>query len=181
MTFLTPFLTAALLAAPQSPDCAPVVRPAPRRVFTNADLDRIAACRALQEGAPAAPREEDADRAPSDSGKAKGRRPSRTPGSTPVATAGVDSREALEADWRARWRSVDQKAKKLRREARELRAEAAQAPRDPKKPVLGRRAPSILLTRAESLEAEARDLMNEFEELARRQGALPGWLRPQGR
>lgn len=180
MTFLTPFLAATLLTVPQPPDCAPVSRPTTQRVFTNADLDRIAACRALQEGAAPTPRGDGDASVTDDATPMKSRRSTRASGSTSGGNPGLQQSDALEADWRARWRSVDQKAKKLRREARELRAEAAAAPRDPKKPVVGRRAPSVLLTRAEALEAEARDLLSEFEEMARRQGALPGWLRPKG-
>jgi len=93
--------------------------------------------------------------------------------------AGTAERDNAEADWRARWRSIDQKARHLRREARELRQEAEQTPRDPKKKPTGRRAPAILLSRAESLEAEARELEDEFQARARREGALPGWLRPR--
>ena len=43
MTFLTLTLAALTLAA--SPDCSPVKRPLSGKVFTNADLDRLAACR----------------------------------------------------------------------------------------------------------------------------------------
>jgi hypothetical protein len=38
-----------------------------------------------------------------------------------------------------------------------------------------------LIRKAANLEAEARELEDEFQEMARRQGALPGWLRPEGR
>lgn len=180
MTFLTPFLAAALLAAPLPQDCAPLGRPEPGRVFTNADLDRIAACRALREGTPA-PTSETRAEGSADEPTLKGRRTTRAPRTASPAASDIESRDALEADWRARWRSVDQKAKKLQREARELRAEAATAPRDPKKRIVGRRAPSVLIARAEALESEARELVSEFENLARRQGALPGWLRPESR
>ena len=115
MTFPTPFLAVALLAAPQPPDCAPVSRPAPQRVFTNADLDRIAACRAAAEG----PRDDAAPAAPAASEIPKARRSSRGARSSSTSAvsvaADIEARDALEADWRARWRSVDQKAKKLRR------------------------------------------------------------------
>jgi hypothetical protein len=73
---------------------------------------------------------------------------------------------------------VDQKARKLREEAHELRQEASEAPRDPKKQAKGRRSPLLLISRATSLENEARRLEEEFQERARREGALPGWLRP---
>jgi len=76
---------------------------------------------------------------------------------------------------------VDQKVRRLRKEARELRQEAAQAPRDPKKQPSGRRSPALLISRARGLEAEALELEEEFQERARREGALPGWLRPPAR
>ncbi len=171
MTFLILSIAAiALSAAPQPPDCSlpPSSRKEPR-VYTNADLDRMAACR-YQTGAQSevgAPAPETAARSAPRAGRAS---PSKE--SDPSAGA---------ADWRARWRSVDQKARKLRREARELRQEAAEAPRDPKKQPTGRRSPSLLISRAKRLEAESRELEDEFQERARRQGALPGWLRSGGR
>lgn len=170
MTFLTLSIAAiALAAAPQPPDCSlpPSTRSGPR-VYTNADLERMALCR-YQTGA-----ESRVGSRPPET--ARPARPSRQT----AAAAGSDP-EALEADWRARWRSVDQKARKLRQEARELRQEASEAPSDPKKRPTGRRSPSLLISRARSLEAEARELEDEFQERARRQGALPGWLRPRAR
>ncbi|MBX7184989.1 MAG: hypothetical protein K1Y01_07575 [Vicinamibacteria bacterium] len=169
MTLLTLSLTAlGLSLAPQPPDCSlpPSTRSEPR-VFTNADLERMAACR-YQTGA----QSEVGGREPEPTGRpARRSRAASPPGQA----------DSLEADWRARWRSVDQKARRLRQEARELRREAGQAPRDPKKQPTGRRSPSLLIGRAEALEAEARELEDEFQALARREGALPGWLRPKGR
>lgn len=167
MTFLNLSLAViALTAAPQALDCSlpPSSRPEPR-VFTNADLDRMAACR-YQTGAQ------------SEVGTSAAR-PAPGPGKT--STTERAGSAAIEADWRARWRSVDQKARKLRQEARELRQEASEAPRDPKKQPTGRRSPTLLITRARSLEAEARELEDEFQERARREGALPGWLRSGSR
>lgn len=166
MTFLT--IALATLAFAAAPDCSPIKGPLAGRVFTNADLDRLAACR-HQAGAEA----EKASTA-EPAGLTTGRR-----GRPLVTPAGTTGRDTAEADWRAQWRSIDQKARHLRREARALRQEAEQAPRDPKKKPTGRRAPSILVSRAESLEAEARELEDEFQSRARREGALPGWLRPR--
>jgi|GEM_PF-2388805 len=171
MTFLTLSIAAiGLSAAPQAPACSlpPSSRSEPR-VFTNADLERMAACR-YQTGAQSEIGAPDPEKAARPAARTK--RASPSGGSEP---------DALEADWRARWRSVDQKARKLRQEARELRQEAAEAPRDPKKQPTGRRSPSLLISRARSLEAEARELEDEFQERARRQGALPGWLRSGAR
>jgi hypothetical protein len=171
MTFLTLSIAAiALVAAPQPPDCSlpPSSRSEPR-VFTNADLERMAACR-YQTGA----QSQVGTRTPEETARPARRSREGSPG-------GGSDEAALEADWRARWRSVDQKARKLRQEARDLRQEAAEAPRDPKKQPTGRRSPSLLISRARSLEAEARELEDEFQERARRQGALPGWLRPKAR
>ena len=149
--------------------------PSTQRTFTNEDLARMAACR----------------QASVDSQDAPASLPSRpTPGRTargtrPASRAGLaadpTSLEQLEADWRARWRSMDQRVRKLRFEARELRLEAEAMPRDPRKRPTGRRTPALLVAKAERLEAEAREIEGEFAESARRQGALPGWLRPPGR
>ncbi len=166
MTFLTLTLLATTLATP-SPDCSrPTAVRGERRVFTNADLERIAACRP-----PSA--------APTEAASAENEKPKRTrtdarPGSSERLPA-----EAAEADWRARWRSIDQKVRKLRREARDLRLEAETLPRDPKKRPTGRKSESFLIGRAQVLEAEARELEDEFQAQARREGALPGWLRPR--
>jgi hypothetical protein len=171
MTLLTLSIAAlALAATAQLPDCS--LPQAPRsepRVFTNTDLERMAACR-YQTGA-----QSEIGAGTSQSAARPARRSKE-----PAASAGANS-DALEADWRARWRSVDQKARKLRQEARELRQEAGETPRDPKKQPTGRRSPSLLISRARSLEAEARELEDEFQEKARREGALPGWLRSKAR
>jgi len=172
MTYPISFLALALASSPPAPDCShPLVPRSERRVYTNADLERMTACRyqtgAQSEAGSRRPMEE-SDRPRGKVAKAAG----------PPDTAG---RDALESDWRAQWRAVDQKARRLRREARELRQEAGEAPRDAKKPATGRRSPSLLLNRARSLEAEARELEEEFQDRARREGALPGWLRPKAR
>jgi len=169
MTSLTLSVLALSLApalpSPARPECA-LPRHAQEKtyVFTNADLERMAACR-YQTGA-ASQQGDAADGADSSRSVPKG------------AAARMPSKDALERDWRARWRSVDQKARRLRQTARELRQEAAEAPRDPKKRPVGRRSPSLLIAKAEALESEAKELEASFEETARREGALPGWLRP---
>jgi hypothetical protein len=172
MSFIAPFIAALALASfPPSDECflPPVPRAEPW-VFTNADLDRMAACR-YQTGA-------QSERGVPSPGAAP--RPGRRTTASPSPATGRRL-EPLESDWRAQWRSVDQRVRQLRREARELRQEAAEAPRDEKKRPTGRRSPSLLLSRARNLEAEAKELEDEFQERARRQGALPGWLRPPAR
>jgi hypothetical protein len=145
------------------------VAPLEQHVFTNADLDRIATCR-YQTGA-----QSEVGGDPPGPAPRSRRRSVEAPAATGVST------EALETDWRARWRSVDQRSRKLRREALELRQEAAEVPRDPKKQPSGRRSKSLLIAKARSLEMEAKELEDEFQERARREGALPGWLRPKSR
>ena len=167
MTFLTLSIAAiALTATPQRPACSlPPSSSAAPRVDTNADLERMAACR-YQTGAQ------------SEAGTSPPSKPARASRrSRGVSPADAADPYAIEADWRARWRSVDQRSRKLRQEARELRQEALEAPRDPKKQRAGRRSPTLLISRARSLEADARELEDEFQERARREGALPGWLR----
>ncbi len=168
MTLLTLSIVAISFASPQA--CLLPLGSLPeRRVFTNADLERMAACRyqtgALSEVGTDPP--ERSSRSP--------RRAARV--SAPEQAGG----SAIEADWRAQWRSIDQKARRLRRAARELRQEAGEAPKGPKKQTSGRRSPSLLTSRASSLEAEAKELEDEFQDRARREGALPGWLRPKAR
>ena len=170
MTLFTQSILAIALASPASVDCSLKPDSATRqRVFTNADLERMSACR-YQTGAQSE----------------VGTKPPQTPSpsrrrTTRDASPAEKRLDDPETDWRAQWRAVDQKARRLRQEADELRQEAAQAPRDPKKRVVGRRAPAVLATRAAALEAQARELEEQFEERARREGALPGWIRPKGR
>lgn len=174
MTFQTlPLLAAALALAAPPPDCArPITTPGERRVFTNADLERIAACR-KESGARSDPDEP----AAAEGGPPGARRTARTSRASNPFGEGPRMELALEADWRARWRSVDERVRRLRREAEDLRLEANEAPRDPKKKPTGRRSPQILIRRASALEAEAARIDDEFQSEARREGALPGWLR----
>jgi hypothetical protein len=172
-TFLTTFALAIQAPALPAQDCSLAAgTPGSKRVFTNADLERMAACR-YQTGVLSAV----SDAVPESPGRT---RPPRGPKSESPASAS-ELRDQAEAEWRAQWRSVDQKARKLRLEARELRQEAALSPRDPKKRAAGRRSPSLLIARAQSLEEQAREIEDEFAERARREGALPGWIRPKGR
>lgn len=172
MTLLTLSIAAMTIASP-SPDCS--LSPgslAERRVFTNADLERMAACRyqtGVQSKVGAAPPVELRRSRPAQRGVTLA---SHSPGR---------EADAFEANWRAQWRSVDQRVRRLRREAHELRQEAGEAPRDPKKKPSGRRSAALLIGRAQSLEAEAKELEDEFQERARREGALPGWLRPKAK
>ena len=171
---MTYFAMSLLVAAAlQTPECALTLRKTPQSAFTNADLERMAACR-YQTGV-----QSEATATPGSSAR---------PGRREAHGGSESSRDgsALERDWRARWRSVDQHARRLRREARELRLEAAAAGaiarKDPgKRGTTGRRSNDILLDRAAHLESEAKRMEDEFQEEARREGALPGWLRPRGR
>jgi hypothetical protein len=168
MSFLNLSMAVVLLTTGEKPpDCSLPQKSSPGTwVFTNADLERMAACR-QQTGTPT-----EASTPPPEKSPQRARSSKAAP-----TSAAPDA--ALEADWRARWRSVDQKVRRLREEAYELRQEASEAPRDPKKQPKGRRSPSLLISRALSLENEARRLDDEFQENARREGALPGWLRPR--
>ena len=179
MTLILSILAAVLAASPVADAgdvCAlRIGTPSAQRTFTNEDLARMAACRQASFGSQDTP-------APPASASPTERRAPRSSGASRTRNTGdATSQEQLEADWRARWRSMDQRVRKLRFEARELRLEAEAMPRDPRKRPTGRRTPALLVAKAERLEAEAREIEGEFAESARRQGALPGWLRPPGR
>jgi hypothetical protein len=176
MTYL--ILAAALAAAssatPQSP-CA-LSTPTAQRAFTNADLERMSACRyqtGVQSEAGVHDRKE-----PAQPPAGIATRPKK--GESPrIAAVSPTRDDSTEADWRAQWRSVDHKVRKLRREALDLRREALEKPVEIKKrqPATGRRSSAWLMHKAETLEEEARDLEDDFQSRARREGALPGWLR----
>jgi hypothetical protein len=172
MSFLISSLLAVSLSGAQVPCSEPKGVPSSQRAFTNADLERMSACR-YQTGVQ------------SESGPPLGRATASSGRASKAPSSNAGETAALENDWRARWRSVDQRVRRLRREAKDLRLEvgvAAAGPRDKKKPaVTGRRAPDLLIVRAAQLEADARELEEEFADEARRAGALPGWLRPKGR
>ena len=190
MTFLTLTVAAVLsstaaAAAPSQPTCTlPRDSSSAQRSFTNADLDRMSACR-YQTGVHSEPGSD----ATATTGARVGSSNRQTKSqASPVTASQRSSRSqrpsdaGAEDDWRAQWRAIDQKARRLRREALELRQEAREAPRDTKKKSpTGRRSPSLLMTHAQSLENDARELEEEFQERARREGALPGWLRPKAR
>ena len=176
MTYL--ILAAALVAAsstnPQSPCALP--SPTAQRAFTNADLERMSACRyqtGVQSETGVHERGEPAERSSGRTTRTKKGASSR------VAEASPTRDDSAEADWRAQWRSVDQKVRRLRREALDLRREALEKPADSRKKasVTGRRSSAWLVHKAETLEDEARDLEENFQSRARREGALPGWLR----
>ena len=109
MTFLVTFLFTAALASSQADCPAPTGFPSSQTSFTDADLERLSACR-YQTGALS-----DSKPAPSER-TARGRK-SAPKSNGEVSASGSDSE--TESDWRARWRSVDQKARRLRREAKE--------------------------------------------------------------
>ncbi|MEO8361038.1 MAG: hypothetical protein ABI672_13490 [Vicinamibacteria bacterium] len=185
MTFLILALTVLTAVAPQSRCALPQEARSKPRVFTNADLDRMSACR-YETGAESEVGSGSA--ATRDAASGRSRRPTKSKASGDALRSESHANTAdagsgfSEADWRAQWRSVDQKTRRLRNEARALRQEASEIPRDPKKkPVTGRRSSSLLETQARNLEAEARELEDEFQQRARREGALPGWLRPKVR
>ena len=169
MTFLIPYIAAITLLAPASRCPLPEKAAEAHRVFTNADLDLMASCR-YETGALSEP-----------ASGPTGARPPKGRGLTRASALSQAGQGDLEAEWHARWRAIDQKIRRLRREAQELRQEAAEAARDVKKRPAGRRSPSLLINRARALEAEAKELEDEFQARARREGALPGWLRPDVR
>ena len=105
MTFLVSLLFTAALGSLQADCPVPTGSASGQTSFTNADLERLSACR-YQTGALSESREAPPER----TGRA---RKSAPKSSRDVSVSGSDT----EGDWRARWRSVDQKARRLRRRA----------------------------------------------------------------
>lgn len=165
------FVVAASLTV-SSADAGPCTLPpglkTPGRVITNADLDAVRQCRAASD----ATAEED----PTPS-RSERRRASKSESNASRNDAA--QHDDQESHWRARWLAMDQRVRKLRRQADELRAQAGETPRDSKKRPTGRQSPLTLTRKADALEDEAREIEERFHDEAHRAGARPGWLRPR--
>ncbi len=155
---LVPVLPLVLLAAEEK---ATPPRPKPR-VYTNEDLDRVHPFAAQTGGSsvPAVPPEE--------------ARPAR------AAESGRKGRG--ETHWRAEAARVRERLRELEERAAQLRSQIAE--RSSQSEVFGRRRSSGDKTSVARLQASlaaverrARQTQEDLEERARRDGALPGWLR----
>ena len=131
-------------------------RPTP--TYTNEDLERMAPLRG-QTGVLSKP---------------ASREPSR---------AAAEPADKAEAYWRKEAERLRARLRPLKRRADELRLRLKEARAEPgkKKPHGGRGSgggsAEALSQRLESLEAEIREREDELQERARRERALPGWLR----
>jgi hypothetical protein len=129
----------------------------PVPTYTNADLDRIAPYRG-ETGVLSTPAFS----------------PSDQPSPRPPAGTRHD-----EAYWRREAERLHDRIRTLRQRADEIRVKLRNPPPKP----LGRRQTAAadptpaLKVRLATLEAEIRDRRDRLEERARREGALPGWLR----
>lgn len=123
-------------------------------VYTNEDLDRVSPLRgqtgvlSTSQGRPQAP-----------------------------ASAAQPSRGRGEEYWRREARRLRERLDPLREKAEDLRARIAERRRRPG--VRPYTDPQVQATerRLRSLEERIRGLESDFEDRARREGALPGWLR----
>ena len=157
----------ALLRVPGgASDGPPPQRPAPR-VYTNEDLERVHRFRD-QTGVHSVPAE-----APEDE--------------TTSAPAEAPRRGKGEDYWRREAARVRERARALQAQASELRAEIAEQAEGTSQ-VLGRRRRSSaslsgagssarLRAKLASLERRLREMEEDLADRARRDGALPGWLR----
>jgi septal ring factor EnvC (AmiA/AmiB activator) len=135
--------------------------------YTNDDLHRVSSRRA-QTGVLSEPASPSAD--PRSSGA-----PRREP----------EERRRGEDYWRAEAERVGDRIRGLRQRADELRVQLEQQQRRQRQTnATARRRPTAtvdttpgLRQRLEVIEAEIREREAQFEERARREGALPGWLR----
>jgi hypothetical protein len=128
----------------------------PVPLYTNEDLDRVSALRG-QTGVLSEPFSEPALAAPAAGGK---------PG-----TEAYWRKEAARV--RERVRALSERAEPLRHELAEARSNSSAKPRrgiNPP-PLAAREA------RLRAIEKRMTELVTELEERARREGALPGWLR----
>jgi hypothetical protein len=148
-------------AATPAQNPTPTPRP-PARVYTNADLERVHP-HADDTGVSSVPAVAAPDGRPERASEP--RRPSRG-----------------ETHWRAEAARVRERLRALEERAGELRAKIAERASQPQ--VFGRRSTTPRGASLSSLEASLaavelreRRLQEDLEERARREGALPGWLR----
>jgi hypothetical protein len=157
-------LLALLCVAPASraqQTTKPAARP-PARVYTNADLERVHP-RAAETGVSSVP--------------------AVPAGDAPEATPREERRRGRgEAYWRSEAARVRERLRALEERAAGLRAQIAE--RASQSEVFGRRRASSGASSTASLRASlaaverrARLTQDDLEERARRDGALPGWLR----
>jgi hypothetical protein len=139
------------LAALSAPDDA--ARPGPR-VYTNDDLDRVSARRAETGVLSTAP-------VPA---------PSASPASAARHPHGEDY-------WRREAERLRDRLEPLRERADDLRARIEERRRAPGVRPYTDGQVQALQRRLAAVEARIRDLESQFGDRARREGALPGWLR----
>jgi hypothetical protein len=129
----------------------------PVRSYTNADLDRIAPQRG-ETGVLSKP----------------------APGPVATATPRPSGPRHDEAYWRGEADHLHDRIRALRQRADEIRFRLANPPHQAqgRKRTASVSDPTPALTaRLTAIEAEIRDREDRFDERARREGALPGWLR----
>src|SRR5512143_3237417 len=161
---LSAVLCASTAAGDEDPP--PAARP-PVRVYTNEDLDRVHPFRDETgiRSVPAVPPEERS--APARAEKPRGRG---------------------EQHWRREAARVRERVRALEAQASELRASIAEQADEAAHFLSGRRRSAASLTgagstgrlraRLASLERRIREMEEDLADRARRDGALPGWLRP---
>jgi len=161
-------LSAVLCASTAAPDedGPPPARP-PVRVYTNADLDRVHPFRDETgvRSVPAVSPEERSAPAPAEKPRGRG-----------------------EAHWRREAARVRERIRTMEAQAAELRAQIAEQAEEASHFLGGRRRSAASLSgpgssgrlraKIASLERRIREIEEDLSERARRDGALPGWLRP---
>jgi hypothetical protein len=102
---------------------------------------------------------------------------STPPGAPEAPPARTREKTRGESYWRREAERVREKIEPLRQRVEELRFQMAERERRPGvRPVTDSQL-QVMSRRLRALEQRIRDLDDRFEERARREGALPGWLR----
>ena len=143
---------AALLCLPLAANEPAQRRPA--RVYTNDDLDRVAPRRGETGVLSTAP-----------------------PPPAPAAPEKAPPHDHGEAYWRREAGRVKERVEALRERARDLRLRVEERRRKPGVRPYSDPQVEALQERLSALEARIREMESSFLDRARREGALPGWLR----
>jgi hypothetical protein len=167
-------LSAILFVSTAPADDAPPSPPRPpARVYTNEDLDRVRPFRD-QTGVRSVPAVAPDPPAPSTGGRAR-ERPALSP---------ADAHGRGEDYWRREADRVRDRVRTMEAQAAELRARIAERAEEAGRQLTrGRRGSSgagsaaILRARLVALERRMRQMEDDLSERARRERALPGWLR----
>lgn len=146
----------------------------PTPSYTDADLARYAATRT-----PASTSSEPESASPPPATRTRGRKAAIEPGPAADLDREASQRASDERYWRREAEQARERARKHEDQAATLEAQVVERRQSSRRSRSGAAAPQLasLERRARLARERAREILDAFEERARRAGALPGWIR----